>query len=30
MTEDGKVVWIPRAAQINNHLFSVRVTDGYS
>ena len=30
MTEDGKVVWIPRAAQINNHLFTVRVTDGYS
>ena len=30
MTEDGKVVWIPRSAQINNHLFSVRVTDGYS
>ena len=30
MTEDGKVVWIPRAAQINNHLFTVRISDGYA
>ena len=28
MTEEGKVVWIPRAAQINNHLFTVRISDG--
>jgi len=30
MTEDGKVVWIPRSAQINNHLFTVRISDGYT
>ena len=29
MTKNGKVVWIPKAAQINENNFTVQVSDGY-
>ncbi len=29
MTKSGRVVWKPRPAQINNHVFTVKVSDGY-
>ena len=29
MSKKGKVVWIPKSAQINNNSFTVQVSDGY-
>ncbi len=29
MTREGKIVWVPQASQINNHMFELKVSDGY-
>jgi hypothetical protein len=30
LTKEGRLVWIPQPAQINNHVFTVKVSDGYT
>lgn len=30
LSDKGKIVWIPKTAQINNNYFSVKVEDGYT
>jgi hypothetical protein len=30
ISEQGKIVWIPKTAQINNNYFTVKVEDGYT
>ncbi len=29
MSRDGKIVWVPKPAQINYHVFEIKVSDGY-